>query len=438
MFTTIETTLEWIHQLLPHGMKPGTSRVEWMLKQLNHPERRIKVVHVAGTNGKGSTVSILRHIYQEAGYKIGTFTSPYITSFNERISVNGVGISDDDLIDAANQIKPLVDELAQSELGTPTEFEVITVMAFYYFGKVNICDLILLEVGLGGRLDSTNVVFPLVTVITSIGLDHTQQLGERIEQIAYEKSGIIKSGVPVITSVEEEAPLAVIKETALDKKAKCYQLGKQFKVTYDKPVEGHEVFNYESFFTKYNQLTLSLNGEHQIKNAAMALMVVDLLYYYYAFDVEEEALRKGLLKAAWPGRFEMISTHPPVILDGAHNSAGVHALVDTLNRYYGNKEVHILYASLKDKDQHAMIEQLDQVASSMTFTQFNFNRVSAGEELFQQSTHHNKSIEPNWQHALSQLIENTPEKDVILVTGSLYFISEVRQAFADNKQLLGL
>lgn len=426
MFTTIEETLDWIHSLLPHGMKPGTMRVDKMLEQLDHPERRIKVVHVAGTNGKGSTVAIMRHIYQEAGYKIGTFTSPYITSFNERISVNGEAISDTDLIHAANIVKPLVDELAETDLGTPTEFEVITVIAFYYFGKVDICDLILLEVGLGGRLDSTNVVFPLATVITSIGLDHTQQLGDKITQIAYEKSGIIKSGVPVITAVKDEEAFEVIKETAEKNKAKLYQLGHQFKVEYDTPQAGKEVFSYTSSFKKYENLVLSLAGEHQIQNAAMALMVVDLLYFYYAFIVEEEALRRGLEQATWPGRFEQISSEPLIILDGAHNEAGMKALAATVNRYYRDKTIHVLYSGMSDKNHSSMLAQLEPVVSTITFTEFDYHRTEQADTLYQVSQHPKKKVNQQWPQALQDLRETWRPEAVILITGSLYFISEVR------------
>ncbi|GAY75125.1 dihydrofolate synthase [Sporolactobacillus inulinus] len=188
MFETIDETLNWIHGLIPHGIKPGTKRMEWMLAELGNPEQKIRAVHVGGTNGKGSTVCYLWHIYQASGMTVGTFISPYITSFNERIMVNGKPISDQDLIKAANLVYPLtlaVDR--ETNLGLPTEFEVVTMLSFVYFGMIHPCDLVIYEVGLGGRLDSTNVIQPLVSVITNVAMDHMKQLGTTIKQIALKK-----------------------------------------------------------------------------------------------------------------------------------------------------------------------------------------------------------------------------------------------------------
>lgn len=187
MFTAYEEALEWIHSRLRLGMKPGLQRMEWMMEKLGHPERRIKSVHIGGTNGKGSTVTFLRSILQEAGYSVGTFTSPYFENFNERISLNGTPIGDEDLVQLANDIYSLAVELEQTELGGPTEFEIITAMAFQYFGHVRPVDLVLFEVGLGGRYDSTNIIYPVLSIITSIGLDHTAILGDTYEKIAFEK-----------------------------------------------------------------------------------------------------------------------------------------------------------------------------------------------------------------------------------------------------------
>src|SRR5690606_15259339 len=206
----------------------GLSRMEWMMERLGHPENKIKAIHVAGTNGKGSTVSYLRNILQEAGYKVGTFTSPYIEAFNERISVNGKPISNDEIVSLLQVIKPLAEELEETELGGPTEFEVITAMALYHFGQASDIDFVIMEVGLGGRLDSTNVITPLISVITSIGFDHMNILGDTIEEIAAEKAGIIKRYVPVITAVDQQKAIEVISKKAKEEKSPFYQLGTDF------------------------------------------------------------------------------------------------------------------------------------------------------------------------------------------------------------------
>lgn len=193
MFHTYNEALNWIHSRLRLGIKPGLKRMEWMMEKLNHPERRLRTVHIGGTNGKGSTVTFLRSILQEAGYSVGTFTSPYFEQFNERISVNGTPVTDQEITELANVIFPLAEELEKTELGGPTEFEVITAMSIYYFSKINPVDIVIFEVGLGGRFDSTNIIYPLLSIITSIGLDHTNILGHSISEIAFEKAGIIKT-----------------------------------------------------------------------------------------------------------------------------------------------------------------------------------------------------------------------------------------------------
>ncbi|KHF29707.1 Folylpolyglutamate synthase [Anoxybacillus sp. BCO1] len=222
MVRTCKEAVDWIHSRLSFGVKPGLKRMEWMMEKLGHPQRRIKAIHVGGTNGKGSTVCFLRHILQEAGYRVGTFTSPYVEQFNERISINGQPICDVDLMKLVQFIQPLAEELEQTELGGPTEFEVITAMALYYFGKMNVQDVVIFEVGLGGRLDSTNVIYPLLSVITNVGYDHIHILGNTLEQIAFEKAGIIKAGIPVVTAIDQPEAVRVVEEKAVSVRSKVY------------------------------------------------------------------------------------------------------------------------------------------------------------------------------------------------------------------------
>lgn len=432
LLTTYETTIDWIHSLLPHGMKPGLARVEWMLGELGHPERRVRSIHIGGTNGKGSTVSFLRHMLQEGGCRIGTFTSPYIVRFNERISVNGKEISDRDLIDVANRVKPLVDRLSHSELGSPSEFEVITVMAMVYFADIASPDFVIFEVGLGGRFDSTNVIHPLLTVITNVGTDHTEILGNDVGQIAGEKAGIIKSGTPVITAVTHREALPVIRTTSANKKAKLYRVDETFTYVHDDSKENGTYFSYRSPFSERRNLFISMKGYHQVQNAALALMAVDYLKQYYALVIEEIEIREGLKKANWPGRFEEISRSPHIILDGAHNPEGVQSLVDTLEEYYPNKRVHVLFAALEHKKIKDMLQPLRNIAAQMTFTTFNFKTAATGKALAA-CADFPANVEEDWRNVLAAAKQHD-ENTVLVVTGSLYFISQVRNFFlAHNK-----
>ncbi|WP_027409482.1 bifunctional folylpolyglutamate synthase/dihydrofolate synthase [Anoxybacteroides tepidamans] len=427
MVRTYNEAIDWIHSRLKLGIKPGLKRMEWMMDKLGNPERRMKAIHVAGTNGKGSTVCYLRHILQEAGYSVGTFTSPYVEQFNERISVNGQPISDEELVQLVDVIKPLAEQLEKTELGGPTEFEVITAMMFYYFGRLNVQDIVIIEAGLGGRFDSTNVIYPLLSVITNIGYDHMNILGETLEAIAFEKAGIIKAGVPVITAVEQPEALRVIEEKASAVKAKAYVLGNDFTITAHSPTETGEQFTVETLFVKYPSLTTTMFGAHQVKNASLAVMAADYLRTYYSFIIEEEHIRSGIEKAKWIGRFEKLSDEPLLIIDGAHNEAGIKSLIETVQTHYADKNVHILFAALSDKPLDKMIQPLADIAKTMTFTSFDFPRAATAKQLEALCQHPNKTCREDWREWIEEKRTSFKNDDLFLITGSLYFISEVRK-----------
>jgi folylpolyglutamate synthase/dihydrofolate synthase len=436
MFTGIDETLQWIHGLIPNGMKPGTQRMEWMLARIGNPEHRIRAVHVGGTNGKGSTVSYLRNIYQQAGLKVGTFISPYITSFNERIMVSGVPISDEDLIKAANIVYPLTKAVeAETDLGLPAEFETVTMISFVYFGKMNPCDLVIYEVGLGGRLDSTNVIHPLVSVITNVAMDHMKQLGNTITSIAGEKAGIIKNGVGIITTAEHPDALKVIRKQAQEKQSDLYVLGSQFSVTATGHDGSGEHFNFDAAYLHEKGLTLRMRGAHQLKNAAAALMVVDYLETFFDIHADDQAIRSGLAKTAWPGRFEQMSDQPLIIIDGAHNVQGTEALVETVRRYYPGRAIHVLYAALEDKQYEKMVRLIETVASEITLTTIPLPRAADSSLLFKASRHPKKREDSDWKHALERMISGTGDRDVLLICGSLYFISLVRAELLKGKKV---
>ena len=427
MFNTYEQAIDWIHARLRLGIKPGLSRMEWMLERLDHPERRIKTIHVGGTNGKGSTVTFLRSILQTAGYRVGTFTSPYFEQFNERISINGQPISDQELVELTNAIKPLADELDHTELGGPTEFEVITAMSLYYFAKMSPVDVVIYEVGLGGRFDSTNVIHPLLSIITSIGLDHTAILGDTYEQIAFEKAGIIKSGVSVITGVKQPEALDVIRTKALEGKSPMYHLGDEFTTGSRESLERGEEFSFSSMFGQLQNLKTSMIGSYQVDNAACAVMASQVLEYYYSFMIEEGHIREGLLQAYWPGRLEIVSDNPLVLIDGAHNEEGINALASEINSRFADKKISILFAALKDKKLEKMIATLEEAADQLTFTTFDFPRAASAEELMEVGSNKgNNNLAVDYQDFLSVKINELNEDEILIVTGSLYFLSEAK------------
>ncbi|OMP67750.1 bifunctional folylpolyglutamate synthase/dihydrofolate synthase [Domibacillus epiphyticus] len=424
---TYKEAISWIHGRLRTGIKPGLTRMEWMMEQLNHPEQRLKAVHIGGTNGKGSTTTMLRSILNEAGYEVGTFTSPYIEQFNERISVNGRSISDEEITELAKKIRLLADEMEDMEFGGPSEFEIITAMAFYYFAFVHPVDIVLFEVGLGGRLDSTNIVHPILSIITTIGMDHIAFLGDTLADIAFEKAGIIKSGVPVITSVHQPEALDVIDRTAKERKAPVYLAGRDFSAEWIGSSEKGEKFHFQSAFSKRDHLETGLAGIHQVQNAALAVMAADFIRAFYSFLIEYEHVEIGLKKARWPGRFETISESPLIIADGAHNEEGIKALVQTLEQRFSNKHITILFAAMKDKPLDAMINQLKAAADQLYFVPFSFPRAAQKEDysIFVTDT---EAITDSYESIIRSFKANATQDHILLITGSLYFISEVKRS----------
>ncbi|MFI8575095.1 bifunctional folylpolyglutamate synthase/dihydrofolate synthase [Rossellomorea aquimaris] len=426
---TYEKAVGWIHSRLRLGIKPGLERMQYLLEKLGNPHEKLQTVHIGGTNGKGSTVTYLRNILQESGYSVGTFTSPYFERFNERISINGEPVSDEDLTLLVEKIKPIAEIMEHSEWGTPSEFEVITAMSFYYFAEMHPVDLVLYEVGLGGRLDSTNVITPKVSVITSIGLDHMQFLGSRLEDIAFEKAGIIKRSVPVISGVHQKEAAEVIRMKALEMGSDLFELGVDFSVERQALLEKGERFQYTSP-VQNETYELSMIGAHQINNAAIAIKVIELLSEKH--KIASPHIKAGLKKASWPGRMEALSYNPGIYIDGAHNPEGVQALVKTINDRFINKRVTVLFSALHDKELKPMITTLEEAVEAIGFTTFDFPRVASVEELYELSSHPDKMKVHQWRDYLPEKLQGMKEEDILLITGSLYFLSEVKPYLLDH------
>ncbi|MBC6138364.1 bifunctional folylpolyglutamate synthase/dihydrofolate synthase [Listeria innocua] len=416
-----QEALDWIHGTLRLGIKPGLARMEYIMEKLNHPEKANKWVHIAGTNGKGSTLTFIRSSLEEAGYKTGTFTSPYIETFNERISVNGIPVSDQMIVDLANRIKPIAEELEKTVYGPPSEFEIITAMMFLCFAEYEPIDIGIIEVGLGGRLDSTNVLTPLISVITTIGMDHMEFLGNSIEQIAGEKAGIIKPGIPVISGVIQKEAQEVIINNAVRNNSNVAWLNKDFFIQN----RGDEITFRTSHGDEIPDITIGLLGIHQLNNAAVAIKVLQYLNTFSSYEINQSAIKQGLKKAFWPGRMELLDVNPFIMLDGAHNPEGVKTFADSIKTYPGHKK--IIVSILKDKNYQEMIALLKTIPETeILLTTFDYPRAMSANEVTQIGTIEGISSNPNWKQALDDIKESKNDTK-FFITGSLYFISEVRK-----------
>jgi dihydrofolate synthase/folylpolyglutamate synthase len=438
MFTTAKEVFSWMEQNCSKGIQPGLERMQFVLERLNHPERRLKFVHIAGTNGKGSTAAMIYSVLREAEYPTGIFLSPWVTSWNERIQFDGEPISEESFVKWANHILPVLNEMKQAGLVLPTQFEFWTLIAICFFAYEAIPWFVIWETGLGGRLDSTNVVYPLVSVITQIGLDHQEFLGNSIQAIAEEKAGIIKPGVPVICGVEDQDALQVIERTAKEKRARLYQLNRDFFVELVRKSETDQTFNFRNVYRSLNRLTIPLLGEHQLRNAAVAIMTLEILRQQYATVIEDLHFEKGLSKTVWPGRLELISHNPKILLDGAHNSSGIQALVSALQQYYTYNRLFLLVAMMKDKDVKAL-EPLLAVADTVATTAVQDQpRSLTGDQLAERIKQRFPLKEPvsfeRAEEAISALVDQASSDDLILVTGSLYLVAEVRSLLTNRSE----
>lgn len=386
-----------------------------ILAALGNPEKKTKFIHFAGSNGKGSTLNATREILIAHGLTVGAFISPHLERANERITINKSQISDEDFVRISNSIATVVQEKLDGKF--PSFFEFVTCIAFQYFAE-NEIDVALMETGIGGRLDSTNVLTPEVSVITTISLEHTDMLGDTYAKVASEKAGIIKAGKPVVIGVEHTEAHKVIKEVAKKMNAPLYATNEQIFV--------QDIDASAKSFTYYgimqiDLLQLKMAGVHQMVNAALAITAAKL----FEPTIQEETIRTALSQASWDGRFERIGER--VILDGAHNSEGTMALLNTLQQTEPSKKYKFIYAALQDKDHGISIRLMDEVAEAMSFTQISLPRAATADRLAEQSSHKNKQVNPNWQELIRQELANLQPNELLIITGSLYFIAEARQ-----------
>ncbi|MBM7691940.1 dihydrofolate synthase/folylpolyglutamate synthase [Peribacillus deserti] len=404
------------------GMDFGLSRMEKIIKTLGHPEKEFSSIHIAGSNGKGSTLNYLKEILMHAGVTVGSFTSPHIERLNERIMINDRQIADQEIVALMNRLVPALQACGEED--HITYFEVLTVLSMMYFADEK-PEIVLFETGLGGRLDSTNVIHPLISIITNISLEHTDFLGDTIDKIAFEKAGIIKQDTPVITGDLAPDAYEVISKKAADCQAKMFSFNQDFEARGMSTENEIQIFSYAFAETEWTSLKISMLGEHQINNASLALAACVLLKEK-GFMISEQAVRTGLEKAKWKGRIEVISHAPLVILDGAHNPDGMKVLVKTLSKTFPEKRFTFVMAVLKDKDYQEMLSIIEPAAAELVFTEIEMYRSLAAEELFSHSSHRAKKVCLNWQEAIDSSYIKLAQDEAVIITGSLYFIAEAR------------
>ena len=412
-------TLNFIHSFKGNGRRPQLERMRWLLKQAGDPQSHYPTVHIVGTNGKGSTTSYLQKILTKSGYQVGTFTSPYITRFNERISINGTEIPDKDLISLVAKAQVLLNDLEEhTDFDRPTEFELVTLLMFLYFNLKQV-DIAIIEAGIGGRLDSTNVLSPELVICTSIGFDHTETLGNSLLDIANHKAGVMRENTPILlgrvsTEVEHffnqkshdlQAPLAVI-----DKEIQLLPKDNQtIQISYD---------HWES-----PSLKLPMLGQHQENNAGLAVTAAHLLAQTFS-KITDKSIQEGIEETHWPGRSEWIGNN--IYLDGAHNPQGIASLKQVLKDNFANRRVHILFAGLRRKPLADLLEELRDY--DITVTSFDFFEALPLDDYPQDFKR-----AADYRDWLAQA-ESANSDDLFVVTGSLYFISAVRNHLINERK----
>ena len=439
MVETYAEALQFIHGRDRFKKKPTLDRMRQFMHILGDPQAQLKMIHVAGTNGKGSTVAFLRDLFMAEGQTVGTFTSPFITRFNERISTDGQPISDTDLVAMVNRIQPVVAQLDRelAEEG-PTEFEIDTALMFCYFASHPV-DIVIVEVGLGGLYDSTNIITPAVSVITTIGMDHMKILGDTIPKIATQKAGIIKPGVPVVCGRLTPDALAVMDRTAADQHTDVRALGRDFNVQNQPEPGWGERFAYTWSDHRWRHLEIDLLGQYQIDNAATALTAFITYHQVRQLSIDIAEIRAGLKHTAWPGRFERLTAEPIIAIDGAHNEPAMVELAQLLRQHFAQHDIYIILAVLADKQYDQMVRTLLKVQNvHIIVTQFQGpgKRAAATPQALEDavSSHKRMTMAADWPSALKQALTNVSADDLVLLTGSLYFISEVRQYFKDSDE----
>jgi dihydrofolate synthase/folylpolyglutamate synthase len=413
--------LDYIHSAQRFGSRPGLVVISRLLELMDNPQHNFKSVHVAGTNGKGSTCAYLDSILREAGYKTGLYTSPYLESFTERVKVNGIEISPDDVATIIANIKECVHRMVSDGYAAPTEFEIVTALGFEHFRRQRV-ECAVVEVGMGGRLDATNVIMPEVSVITSISLDHMQVLGTNIADIAREKAGIIKRHIPVILYPQQPDALKVIEETCKRLEAPLEYIDHDRLVGWKADKFG-QVFDFCWKDRLYSDMAIAMLGRHQVYNAMTAIATALRL------GLSEQDIRNGLIKARWPGRMEIIRKRPVVIIDGAHNVDGAKALVEGLKQFFPGKRVRMVLGILRDKEVEEVARILGSYANSVITVRPDNPRSMDPGRLAEIVSRYSKRVQvaDTISEGVDRGMLGIGDDEILVFSGSLYMIGEVRR-----------
>ncbi|MDR3595564.1 folylpolyglutamate synthase/dihydrofolate synthase family protein [Clostridium sp.] len=428
MNMTYEEAMNYITSVGRFGSNYGLERTLRILELIGNPHEKLKVIHIAGTNGKGSTTAMVSKILRGYGYKVGMYTSPYLEEFEERIQINGQNINKNILVKLLEQIKIAINKVIEEGYEHPTEFEIITALMFLHFYNENV-DYAVIEVGLGGRLDSTNVLTPNVSVITSISLDHVNILGDNIKDIAKEKAGIIKENVPVILYPQEKEAEDVILQAAREKKSKVYLVkndnSKLIHIYNDELYQNVEVECCKNTYS----VNLPLLGEHQILNLSVALNTIEVLYESENIIINKALIEKSLEDVKWIGRLETLMKKPTVLIDGAHNIDGIRALRKNVEKYFKYNKLYLLLGILADKQVKEMVSEITPIAEKVYALTPHSDRAELCEDLKNEILEYNSNTIAleSYEEAFSLALQEAKEDDLILISGSLYMIGDMRK-----------
>lgn len=420
--------VDYVESLGKFGIHLGMERIQGLTALLDHPERKIRTVHVTGTNGKGSVTTFLANMLQQAGLKVGSYTSPHFVRYNERICLNGEEISNEDFAAVTEKTKAALDRFLAQGGEQPTQFEFITAMAFLYFAEKQV-DCAVIEVGMGGLWDSTNIITPEVSVITNVTLEHTERLGKTIEAIAAQKAGIIKPGVPVVTEAEGKA-LEVIRGAAEANHAPLYVYGDDFSTEERTSSMDTQTFLYR-LGEKELEVAIHLPGEHQILNGAAALTAAEILRDKHGVP-DEAAMLRGMEAARWPGRLERIHRNPDIILDGAHNPSGVTVLRKALDEYYPKARRIYVFGMMADKDVSQVSDILFRPEDTIYTVLAHEGDRSEKPEKLAQRLHKNAVPMEDLTAAYQRVVSEAGPEDVVIVCGSLYLIGTFKELGLDR------
>ena len=425
---------QWIANYRTDQPHFGLERMEELLALRGNPHLKLKVIHIGGTNGKGSTIAFLKNMLEKLGLRVGVFSSPYLIHYTDQISINGESIPEARLEALMADYQSLLEGESATNLQGTTEFEIITAIAYDYFASEQV-DVAIMEVGMGGLLDSTNVCQPILTGITTIGLDHVALLGDTLEAIAEQKAGIIKQGIPLVTGRITQEALTVIDPIAEAKNASRLAYGKDYQVRHQESVVAGEIFDYTSS-VRQGRFQTGLLGLHQIENAGMALALLDTYCQETGRELaSNDLVAQALKETRWPGRLEVVSSDPLLLLDGAHNPHAIKALLVTLQERFADYHKEILFTCIKTKALDDMLDLLETVPDSqLTLTHFDDSRATDENVLKETAKSRNLNYQ-SWQDFLEQkLTDKKEEKQTVrIVTGSLYFLSQVRAYLMERK-----